>query len=107
MGTYNHHHLPHSYSHFYFKYQTMFANQVAGGHKANLNNPKTSEEAKDNSRQVLDEMESSGQLNQTDDSSKNEGNVVGGHKANLKNSNTSEESKDKSRDILREHGVDA
>ncbi|KLO14483.1 hypothetical protein SCHPADRAFT_939543 [Schizopora paradoxa] len=86
----------------------MSANQVAGGHKANLNNPKTSEESKDNSRQILDEMESSGQLDQTNDSSnKNEGNVVGGHKANLKNSNTSEESKDHSRDVLREHGVDA
>lgn len=28
--------------------------QVAGGHKATLNNPNASEEAKQNSRQVLD-----------------------------------------------------
>lgn len=27
--------------------------QVAGGHKATINNPNTSEEAKENSRQVL------------------------------------------------------
>lgn len=28
--------------------------QIAGGHKANLNNPNTSEEAKQHSREVLD-----------------------------------------------------
>ena len=32
----------------------MSASQVAGGHKANLNNPNTSGEAKEHSKQVLD-----------------------------------------------------
>lgn len=30
--------------------------QVAGGHKANLNNPNTSEESKQHSKQVLEEQ---------------------------------------------------
>lgn len=52
--------------------------------EANLNNPRTSEEAKEHSRQVLDEMESSGVTTQDNrDELKNEGNVIGGHKVNL------------------------
>ncbi|KZT30334.1 hypothetical protein NEOLEDRAFT_1125843 [Neolentinus lepideus HHB14362 ss-1] len=74
---------------------------VAGGHKANLNNPNTSEESKQHSRQVVAEMESSGEVGSGgDDAYKNEGNVVGGHKANLKNPNTSEESKQHSKQVL-------
>jgi hypothetical protein len=32
----------------------MSSNRQAGGHKANLNNPNTSEESKERSRQALD-----------------------------------------------------
>ncbi|EPQ60863.1 conidiation protein 6 [Gloeophyllum trabeum ATCC 11539] len=72
---------------------------VAGGHKANLNNPNTSEESKEHSRQVLDDLESSGEVG-GGDALKNEGNVVGGHKANLKNPRTSDESKEHSKQVL-------
>ncbi|EIN13506.1 hypothetical protein PUNSTDRAFT_129185 [Punctularia strigosozonata HHB-11173 SS5] len=76
---------------------------VAGGHKANLNNPNTSDESKERSRQVLDELEDSGELQSTGrDSTKNKGNVIGGHKANLKNPNTSEEAKEHSKQVLDE-----
>jgi hypothetical protein len=34
--------------------------QIAGGHKANLNNPNTSEEAKQHSREVLENEFNSG-----------------------------------------------
>ncbi|TFK57355.1 hypothetical protein OE88DRAFT_1730728 [Heliocybe sulcata] len=77
---------------------------VAGGHKANINNPNTSEESKDRSRQALDEMESSGEVGGRD-ASKNQGNVIGGHKANLKNPNTSEESKQHSKEVLDDMGA--
>ncbi|EIM92543.1 uncharacterized protein STEHIDRAFT_117550 [Stereum hirsutum FP-91666 SS1] len=88
----------------------MSSSRVAGGHKANLNNPNTSEEAKEHSRQVLDDLDSSGSYEEQQDSSprsggdgmKNEGNVIRGHKANLKNPNTSEEAKQHSQQILEE-----
>jgi hypothetical protein len=43
--------------------------------RANLANPNTSEEAKEHSRQVLSEMEDSGELQTDADSGKNTGNV--------------------------------
>lgn len=52
--------------------------------QANLNNPNTSDESKQHSRQVLDEFESSGELQRDEGAGKNEGNIIGGHKANLK-----------------------
>lgn len=52
--------------------------------EANLNNPKTSEESKQHSREVIDQMEQSGYTAQGDrDEFKNEGNVIGGHKVIL------------------------
>ncbi|KZO98843.1 hypothetical protein CALVIDRAFT_534923 [Calocera viscosa TUFC12733] len=80
---------------------------VAGGHKANLHNARTSDESKEHSKQVLSDLESSGELDSTGgDVMKNEGNVVGGHKANLKNPNTSEESKAHSKQVLEEKGAE-
>lgn len=75
--------------------------QVAGGHKANLNNPNTSEESKQHSREVLENefnggdgkfpnigqiFNSSTLINiavpkATDSGDKNPGNVAGGLKA--------------------------
>ncbi|EIN13505.1 hypothetical protein PUNSTDRAFT_129184 [Punctularia strigosozonata HHB-11173 SS5] len=55
---------------------------VAGGHKANINNPNTSEESKEHSRQVLSEIEESGILDQPKHG-KNPNNVAGGHKATI------------------------
>lgn len=86
----------------------MSTGNVIGGHKANLANPKTSEESKEHSRQELDRLESEGGMTAGDaaDTGKNEGNVIGGHKANLKNTNTSDESKEHSKEVLNEHGVE-
>lgn len=74
--------------------------QIAGGHKANLNNPNTSEESKQNSRQVLNDEFNGGDGKQiihssiikqtltsvvvpkaSDGGNKNPGNVAGGLKA--------------------------
>lgn len=53
--------------------------------QAAINNPNVSEEAKDNSRQAIDELESSGETETTrQEGEKNEGNVIGGYKATLK-----------------------
>jgi len=81
---------------------------VAGGYKATISNPNTSEEAKDHAREVLENMESTGEVpTRDDDSNKNTGNVIGGHKANLKNPNTSEEAKENSRQVLEDMGADS
>ncbi|TFK57354.1 conidiation-specific protein 6 [Heliocybe sulcata] len=81
---------------------------VARGHKAAINNPNVSEEAKDHSRQVLDELEQGGKVENTSTGRSsgggNEGNVARGHKANLSNPNTSEESKQRSEQVLEDLG---
>ncbi|KAA1474529.1 hypothetical protein DENSPDRAFT_334531 [Dentipellis sp. KUC8613] len=87
----------------------MSTSQVAGGHKATLNNPKVSEEAKEHSRQELSHLEQSGALDEaraSRDGPKNDGNVIGGHKANLKNPNTSKASKEQSKQFLSSKGAD-
>ncbi|KIL96486.1 hypothetical protein FAVG1_01230 [Fusarium avenaceum] len=66
--------------------------QVAGGHKTTINNPNTSDEAKENSRQVL-ENEFNGGDGAGDNKEKNPGNVAGGLKATLNNPNVSDEAK--------------
>ena len=87
--------------------------QIAGGHKANINNPNTSQEAKEHSKQVLENefnggdgvfpchagsvhlTDSCGDLvpHAGDNEQKNPGNVIGGLKATTKNPNVSEEAK--------------
>jgi hypothetical protein len=56
--------------------------QVAGGHKANINNPNTSQESKEHSKQVLNEQFDGGDVPKADDNQdKNPNNVAGGLKA--------------------------
>ncbi|MCJ1352871.1 MAG: hypothetical protein MMC33_002855 [Icmadophila ericetorum] len=73
---------------------------VVGGHKANLNNPNTSEESKQHSREVLEGELSDVQIGATDDSNKNPNNIAGGLKATLKNPNVSQEAKDSAKERL-------
>ncbi|EIN14002.1 hypothetical protein PUNSTDRAFT_129652 [Punctularia strigosozonata HHB-11173 SS5] len=72
---------------------------VAGGHKANINNPNTSDQSKEHSRQALSEIEESGFLDQPKHA-KNPNNVAGGHKATLNNPNVSEGAKEHSKSVL-------
>ncbi|KAG8853891.1 hypothetical protein FRB96_007900 [Tulasnella sp. 330] len=81
--------------------------RVAGGHKATINNPNTSKEAKERSKQVLADMKDSGELNVSKDDMKNTGNVIGGKKAAIHNPSVPEETKDRLKHELEEdHGVD-
>ncbi|UNI18517.1 hypothetical protein JDV02_004781 [Purpureocillium takamizusanense] len=75
--------------------------QIAGGHKATLNNPNASDEAKQHSRQVLDNEFNGGDVPKSgDNEDKNPGNVAGGLKATLKNPNVSEEAKESAKERL-------
>ncbi|KAI4121600.1 MAG: hypothetical protein LQ347_006800 [Umbilicaria vellea] len=85
---------------------------VIGGHKANLNNPNTSEESKQHSKEVIENNggevdqsssgQSSGGQSSSDDTGKNPNNVAGGLKATLKNPNVSQEAKDSAESRLKE-----
>ena len=57
----------------------MVGSRIAGGHKANLNNPNTSEESKQHSKEVLDQEFDGGKVESSGD--KNPQNVAGGLKA--------------------------
>ncbi|KAK4162688.1 hypothetical protein QBC43DRAFT_321352 [Cladorrhinum sp. PSN259] len=75
--------------------------QVAGGHKANLNNPNTSEESKENSRKILEnEFNGRDVPKASENMDKNPGNVAGGLKATLKNPNVSDGAKESARERL-------
>ncbi|KAI1389832.1 uncharacterized protein F4822DRAFT_428171 [Hypoxylon trugodes] len=75
--------------------------QVAGGHKATLNNPKVSQEAKDHSKQVLENEFNGGDVPKAgDDDNKNPGNVAGGLKATINNPKISDEAKQSAQDRL-------
>ncbi|KAM0333252.1 hypothetical protein ACHAQA_001912 [Verticillium albo-atrum] len=80
--------------------------QVAGGHKANLNNPNTSEESKQHSREILenefggDDAPNASSAASAKDENKNPGNVAGGLKATLNNPNASEEAKESAKERL-------
>ncbi|KAI6352497.1 hypothetical protein MCOR25_009410 [Pyricularia grisea] len=78
--------------------------QVAGGHKANLKNPNTSEESKQHSKKVLEEQFDGGDVPKAgeSDEGKNPGNVAGGLKAAIKNPNVSEEAKESAKERLEE-----
>lgn len=75
---------------------------VIGGHKANLNNPNTSDEAKEHSKQVLQDLENGGDITtkSSSDENKNPNNVAGGLKATLKNPNVSDEAKQSAEERL-------
>ncbi|KAI1502847.1 Conidiation protein 6-domain-containing protein [Biscogniauxia marginata] len=75
--------------------------QIAGGHKANLNNPNTSQESKEHSKAVLENEFNGGDVATADDNAnKNPGNVAGGLKATIKNPNVSEEAKESAKERL-------
>ncbi|KAI0053310.1 hypothetical protein FA95DRAFT_1600966 [Auriscalpium vulgare] len=73
----------------------MHAEQVARGHKAAINNPNVSEEAKDRSRQALEDLEG-----KTDSAQSKQAFSAQGHKAALNNPNVSEEAKQNSQKAL-------
>ncbi|MCJ1231652.1 hypothetical protein MMC12_008331 [Toensbergia leucococca] len=75
---------------------------IVGGHKANLANPNTSEESKQNSKNILDQEFNGGEIESTGE--KNPQNVAGGLKATTKNPNVSQEAKDSAAARLEEMG---
>ncbi|KDQ50395.1 hypothetical protein JAAARDRAFT_583445 [Jaapia argillacea MUCL 33604] len=82
--------------------------RVAGGHKAALKNPNVSEEAKERSQAVLDDLESSGEPQRyadERDSSKDETRVNAGYKATMKNPNVSSEAKQHAKEVLEDKGA--
>jgi len=85
---------------------------VIGGHKATLNNPNQSEEAKQHSQKVLDEQFDGGDVGAHSTAGtqgsgeKNPGNVAGGFKATLKNPRVGEEAKEHAKEKLGQMGVE-
>ncbi|KAH9908238.1 uncharacterized protein BXZ73DRAFT_109962 [Epithele typhae] len=72
---------------------------------AAINNPNVSEEAKEHSRQMIEELEHDPELSVTREGyedDKDNTRVNAGHKATLKNPNVSEEAKERSRQFLQE-----
>ncbi|KAJ3554344.1 hypothetical protein NPX13_g10638 [Xylaria arbuscula] len=75
--------------------------QVAGGHKATLNNPNVSDEAKQHSREVLDNEFNGGDVpSASDNKDKNPNNVAGGLKATINNPRVSDEAKESAKERL-------
>ncbi|KAL8920508.1 MAG: hypothetical protein Q9208_006258 [Pyrenodesmia sp. 3 TL-2023] len=75
---------------------------IVGGHKANLNNPGTSEESKQHSKEVLDNEYNGGNVESTGE--KNPQNVAGGLKATVNNPKVSQEAKDSAAERLQDMG---
>ncbi|KAL8913508.1 MAG: hypothetical protein Q9171_001696 [Xanthocarpia ochracea] len=92
---------------------------IVGGHKANLNNPSmtisrilstpsdircadTSDEAKQHSKEVLDQEFNGGNVEKSND--KNPNNVAGGLKATVNNPQVSQEAKDSAQERLKDMG---
>ncbi|CAF9932015.1 MAG: hypothetical protein HETSPECPRED_008250 [Heterodermia speciosa] len=80
----------------------MNPGNVVGGHKANLNNPNTSEESKQHSKEVIDQEFDGGKVESSGD--KNPQNVAGGLKATTKNPNVSQEAKESAEQRLKDMG---
>ncbi|KAM5364757.1 hypothetical protein ACJZ2D_011357 [Fusarium nematophilum] len=79
--------------------------QIAGGHKATINNPNTSQEAKEHSRQVLENEFNGGNVPKAEDNKdKNPGNVAGGLKAAVNNPKVSDEAKESAKERLNKMG---
>ncbi|KAI9814171.1 MAG: hypothetical protein M1827_003337 [Pycnora praestabilis] len=73
---------------------------IVGGHKANINNPNTSEEAKQHSKEVLDQEFNGGDVPSAGDKDKNPNNVAGGLKAAINNPSLGQDSKDMAQEKL-------
>ncbi|WVQ72879.1 hypothetical protein IAR50_002440 [Cryptococcus sp. DSM 104548] len=87
---------------------TAHEGRIAGGYKATLSNPNTSDEAKQNASNVLSDIDQKGSDAIADhenerydhEADHHTNQVRGGYKATLKNPNVSEEAKDHAREIL-------
>jgi len=88
-------------------------NRVAGGLKATIKNPNTSEDAKDSARERLEGMgveagsdgkpvDKANPLT-SEENGANHGNVMGGYKAALNNPRVSEEAKEHAREVLEDN----
>ncbi|KAL0938584.1 conidiation protein [Colletotrichum truncatum] len=78
---------------------------VVRGHKATLNNPQVSNEAKEHSRQVLNDIgepydQSGGGQTTKNDGQKDPGNVARGLKASINNPGVSDEAKERAQEKL-------
>ncbi|KAF9734462.1 hypothetical protein PMIN06_004620 [Paraphaeosphaeria minitans] len=78
----------------------MTAGNVVGGHKANINNPNTSEESKQHSREVLDNEYDGGNIKTSSEEGKNPNNIAGGLKATINNPKVSDEAKESAKERL-------
>ncbi|KAK7187959.1 hypothetical protein DPSP01_003154 [Paraphaeosphaeria sporulosa] len=78
----------------------MTTGNVVGGHKANINNPNTSEESKQHSREVLDNDYDGGNVETGSDEGKNPNNIAGGLKATINNPKVSDEAKESAKERL-------
>ncbi|THU92897.1 hypothetical protein K435DRAFT_905106, partial [Dendrothele bispora CBS 962.96] len=80
-------------------------NNVMGGLKATINNPKVSDGAKESVRKRLNEMAESGFGRKEATPDLNDSRVVGGYKATLHNDRVSDEAKAHARKIIDAAGV--
>ncbi|EIW58896.1 uncharacterized protein TRAVEDRAFT_123986 [Trametes versicolor FP-101664 SS1] len=86
----------------------MSTTRQIGGHKAAINNPNVSEEAKEHSRQAIDALEDQSETQEiraSHDEGKDEVRQNAGFKATLKNPNVSEEAKEHAQQVLEERGA--
>ncbi|KAL9128260.1 MAG: hypothetical protein Q9217_003022 [Psora testacea] len=84
------------------------ASSKVAGYKATLSNPKVSDEAKENARNVLDNEFNGGNVGtgaMQDPNQKNPSNVAGGLKAAINNPNVTEEGKEAAQKKLDEMGT--
>ncbi|THU91083.1 hypothetical protein K435DRAFT_909827 [Dendrothele bispora CBS 962.96] len=80
-------------------------NNVMGGLKATINNPKVSDEAKESAKERLNEMAESGYGRKEATPDLNDKRVVGGYKATLHNDRVSDEAKAHAREMIDAAGV--
>ncbi|KAF8459065.1 Conidiation protein 6-domain-containing protein [Terfezia claveryi] len=74
---------------------------VIGGHKATISNPRTSEEAKQHSREVLEQLHGGGETaHSAPEGEKDHGNVKRGLKATISNQFVSDEAKERAKERL-------
>ncbi|KAN0123793.1 Conidiation protein 6 domain containing protein [Russula decolorans] len=90
------------------------SNRVAGGHKAAMHNPNVSAEAKEHSRQVVEDIQGPDVVHddgttepssRSDGGDKDENRVLGGYKATLKNPNVSDEAKQRAEKALEDRNA--
>ncbi|KAI0703986.1 hypothetical protein C8Q76DRAFT_801766 [Earliella scabrosa] len=80
-------------------------NRVLGGYKATLHNPRTSAEAKQHAREILEADGYTVDAPEGVSADEHQVRVNAGYKAALHNPNVSDEAKAHAREYLREHGA--